>query len=69
MGKLNVSGFFYNLGKAFGPQVRNARWVWLSTTGTEAEAIKVEREVGQDLAREIRRQLRLSVAAGHAKYR
>jgi beta-barrel assembly-enhancing protease len=52
-----VSGLFYNLGKMVGPHVRKAKWAWLSATGTEAEAIKAEYEVGRDLANEIRRQL------------
>jgi len=54
-----VSGVFYNLGKMVGPHVRKVKWVWQSITGSEADAIKVEHEVGQDLAREIRHQLEL----------
>jgi len=45
------------LGRKVGPQVRKAKWIWQSVTGTEAEAIKVEHEVGRDLAKEIRSQL------------
>ena len=52
-----MSGLFYNLGKKVGPKVRKAKWMWQSVTGSEADAIKVEYEVGQDLAREIRQQL------------
>ena len=52
-----MSGLFYNLGRKVGPKVRKARWMWQSVTGSEADAIKVEYEVGQDLAREIRQQL------------
>jgi beta-barrel assembly-enhancing protease len=52
-----MSGFFYNLGKMVGPHERKAKWAWLSATGTEAETIKVEYEVGCDLTKEIRRQL------------
>ncbi len=52
-----MSKLFYNLGRKAGPQVRKAKWVWQSMTGTEADAIKVEHEVGRDLAREVRRQL------------
>jgi len=52
-----LSGLFYNLGRKVGPKVRKARWMWQSFTGTEADAIKVEYEVGLDLAREIRQQL------------
>jgi predicted Zn-dependent protease len=52
-----LSKLFYNLGKKVGPKVRKAKWVWQSATGTEAEAIKIEHEVGRDLAREVRSQL------------
>ncbi len=56
-----MSGLFYNLGKKVGPKVRKAKWLWQSMVGSEADAIKVEHEVGQDLAREIRRQLELDL--------
>ncbi len=52
-----MSGLFYNLGRKVGPKVRKAKWMWQSVTGSEADAIKVEYEVGLDLAREIRQQL------------
>lgn len=52
-----MGGLFYNLGRKMGPKVRKAKWMWLSATGSEAETITVEYEVGQDLAREIRNQL------------
>lgn len=54
-----MSGLFYNLGRKVGPKVRKVRWFWQSIAGTEADAIKVEHEVGLDLAREIKRQLGL----------
>jgi predicted Zn-dependent protease len=54
-----LSGLFYNLGKKVGPKIRKARWLWQSITGTEADAIKVEHEVGKDLAYQIRNQLGL----------
>jgi len=54
-----VSSLFYNLGKMVGPKVRKAKWIWQSMTGSEADAIKLENEVGRDLAREIRNQLEL----------
>ena len=54
-----MSGLFYNLGRKVGPRVRRVKWFWQSMTGSEADAIKVEHEVGRDLAREIRRQLEL----------
>ena len=52
-----MSGLFYNLGRRVGPHVRKAKWIWQSMTGSEAEAMKAEHEVGQDLARQIRREL------------
>jgi predicted Zn-dependent protease len=51
-----MSGLFYNLGRRVGPKVRKAKWIWHSMTGTEADSIKIENEVGRDLAREIRLQ-------------
>ncbi len=51
-----MSGLFYNLGRQVGPKVRKAKWIWHSMTGTEADSIKIENEVGRDLAREIRLQ-------------
>lgn len=53
-----MSGLFYNLGSRVGPQFRRAKWIWQSLTGSEADAIKVENDVGRDLAREVRRQLK-----------
>jgi predicted Zn-dependent protease len=47
------------LGRKVGPKVRKAKWIWQSIAGSEADAITVEHEVGQDLAREIRHQLEL----------
>lgn len=52
-----MGGLFYNLGKRVGPKVRKAKWMWLSATGTEADTIAIEYEVGRDLACEIRNQL------------
>jgi predicted Zn-dependent protease len=54
-----VSGLFYNIGRMLGPHVRKAQWVWQSTAGSEADAIRLEHDVGQDLARGIRQQLKL----------
>jgi len=53
-----VSRLLYNLGRMVGPHVRRAKWFWQSMTGDEADSIKVENDVGRDLAREIRRQLK-----------
>ncbi len=52
-----MSGLFYNLGRKMGPKVRKAKWMWQSVAGSEADALKVEYEVGQDLACEVRQQL------------
>jgi predicted Zn-dependent protease len=57
LGQHKLSGLFYNLGRKVGPKVRKARWIWQSIAGSESDAIKVEYEVGMDLAREIREQL------------
>jgi len=54
-----MSGLFYNLGRMLRPHVRKAQWVWQSTAGSEADAIRLEHDVGQDLARGIRQQLKL----------
>ncbi|MHC4726975.1 MAG: M48 family metallopeptidase [Planctomycetota bacterium] len=54
-----MSGLFYNLGRKVGPKVRKVRWFWQSIAGTEAEAIKIEYEVGLDLAREVKSQLEI----------
>jgi len=53
-----VSKLFYNLGRKLGPKARKVKWIWQSMTGTEADAIKVENDVGRDLAHEIRLQLK-----------
>jgi len=54
-----VSGLFYNMGRMLGPHVRKARWVWQSMTGNEIDAIRLEHDVGRDLACGIRQQLKL----------
>ena len=53
-----MSKLFYNLGRKVGPRVRKAKWIWHSMTGTEADAVKIENDVGRDLAHEIRQQLK-----------
>src|SRR5262245_13069360 len=45
-----MGGFFFNLGKAVGANLRKANWVYRSVTGSEAEAIQAEVAVGRDLA-------------------
>lgn len=54
-----MAGFFYNFGKMLGPKVRKANWVVNSLTGTEADIIRAEVEVGRDLARAFRQQMPL----------
>ena len=54
-----MNRLFYNLGRMVGPKVRKAKWIWQSMVGSEADAIKVEHDVGRDLAREVRHQLGL----------
>jgi beta-barrel assembly-enhancing protease len=54
-----VSGLFYQFGRILGPHVRKAQWVWQSVAGDEADVIRLEREVGRDLACSIRHQLKL----------
>ncbi len=54
-----MSGIFYNLGRMLGPHVRKARWIWESSAGNEEDAIKLEHQVGQDLAAGIRQQLKI----------
>ncbi|UCF15537.1 MAG: M48 family metallopeptidase [Phycisphaerales bacterium] len=54
-----MSRLFYNLGRMVGPKVRKAKWIWQSMVGSEADAIKVEHDVGRDLAHEVRHQLGL----------
>lgn len=52
-----MAGFFYNLGKLVGPKLRKAQWVASSLTGTEAEVIKAEHEVGRDFAQAFAQQM------------
>jgi predicted Zn-dependent protease len=54
-----LGGLFYHLGRKMGPKIRKAQWMWTSLAGTEAEAIRLERGVGLDLAEEARQQLPL----------
>ena len=54
-----MSGLFYNIGRMLGPNVRKARWIWKSMTGSEADYVRLEHDVGRDLTLELRRQLKL----------
>lgn len=52
-----MAGFFRNLGKFAGPRVRKGKWLWQSLTGSQADVLKAEHDVGRDMAAEVRRQL------------
>jgi predicted Zn-dependent protease len=52
-----MAGFFYNLGRMVGPKLRQAQWVVSSLTGTEAEAVQAEYDVGRDLAQALAQQM------------
>jgi predicted Zn-dependent protease len=54
-----MAGFFYQLGRLAGPKIRKANWFFRSLTGTEAEAIAAEFQVGRDLAQAIEREMEL----------
>jgi predicted Zn-dependent protease len=41
---------FYLLGRMAGRQLRKAKWIWESATGSEADAIQAEQSVGRDMA-------------------
>ena len=41
---------FYRLGRIAGVQFKKAKWLWQSVAGSEAEAIRAEYGVGQDMA-------------------
>jgi predicted Zn-dependent protease len=56
-----AGSLFYNLGRKAGPSVRKAKWLWGSLTATEGEIIRLEHDVGVDLAREARAQLQPDV--------
>ena len=53
----------YNLGKLVGPRWRKGVWAWKSLTGTEADRIAAEYEVGRDLAAQIDAQITVPVRA------
>lgn len=50
-----MGGFFYNLGRRMGPQVRKGRWLWSSLTAPAAEARRAEQAAGRDMALAMRR--------------
>jgi predicted Zn-dependent protease len=53
-----MSGLFYNLGRQLGrravPAIRRSGWIWKSLTGTEEEARRAERSLGEVLLVEVR---------------
>jgi Zn-dependent protease with chaperone function len=46
-----MGDFFFELGRKAGAGLRKARWVWASSTGSEAEALEAEYQAGLDMAR------------------
>jgi beta-barrel assembly-enhancing protease len=54
-----MASFFYRLGKAIGPPLRQANWVFRSLTDTDAEALRAENAVGRDLASALLQQMEL----------
>lgn len=54
-----AGGLFYNLGKKAGPSVRKAKWLWGSMTASDSEIVRLEHDVGRDLADEARAQLQI----------
>jgi beta-barrel assembly-enhancing protease len=54
-----MASFFYRLGKAIGPPLRQANWIFRSLTDTEAEALRAENAVGRDLASALLQQMEL----------
>jgi predicted Zn-dependent protease len=54
-----MASFFYRLGKAIGPPLRQANWVFRSLTDTDAVALRAENAVGRDLASSLLKQMEL----------
>lgn len=56
-----MSSVFFELGRRLGrvavPALRKSKWLWKSLTGTEAEALQAEAELGRALAAELRLRL------------
>jgi len=50
-----LAGLFRNLGRMAGPHIRKAKWLLRSLTGSQAEVIRAEFEVGRDMANAIAR--------------
>jgi predicted Zn-dependent protease len=56
----DMSKTFYKLGKKVGPGFRKAKWIWETATNSPAEALKVEYEVGRDMAYDVRHRFGLA---------
>ena len=56
-----MGGLFYSLGRKAGPHVRKAKWLFRSLTGSQAEVIQAEFEVGRDMANAIAQSGQLEV--------
>jgi predicted Zn-dependent protease len=54
----NMGGLFYNLGRQLGrravPAIRKSGWIWKGLAGSEEEARRAERALGEALAVEVR---------------
>ena len=48
-----MAGFFYNLGRSFRSSLHKGKWMLNAATGSEADTIRAEAEVGRDMARAI----------------
>lgn len=51
-----ADSLFYGLGRALGPKLRKAKWIWASMAGSQADRLRLEYQVGLDLCEEVRRQ-------------
>jgi predicted Zn-dependent protease len=54
-----ANSLFFDLGRALGPKLRKARWIWASIAGSRADRLKLEYQVGLDLREEVHRQARV----------
>jgi len=53
-----MSGLFFEMGRKLGraaiPAARQTKWVWTSLTGTEADSLRAETELGRAMAAQLR---------------
>lgn len=54
-----ADNLFHDLGRALGPKLRKAKWIWASMAGSRADRLRLEYQVGLDLCEEVRRQTRV----------